>query len=315
MHKILIARPMPRRVAERAAQAFDAVIADHVLSPHETIEALHRHGAAALVLGSNLKMDAATVARLPAAVRVVATTSVGFEHLDVQALRSRGIAATYCPSVVTECTADLTFMLLLCAARRAHDYNTLMRAGWGRKLGFDEMLGVRVSGKTLGIVGMGRVGRAVAQRARGFNMKIIYHDLQPLAQPAAQGAVFHGALEDMLPHCDFLSLHAPSSGAPLMDARTLALLPQGAVLVNAGRGTLVDEDALVDALTHGRLGAAGLDTYLNEPHINMRLAALHNVFLTPHMGTATHETREETGLRALDNIAAVLNGQPALDPL
>ena len=315
MHKILMARPMPRQVAQRALQDFEAVIADHVLSPDEAIAALNASGATGLVLGSNLKLDAAAVARLPAGLRVVATTSVGFDHLDVEALRARGIVVTYCPTVVTDCTADLAFMLLLCAARRAHEYSTLVRAGWGRKLGFDELLGVRVSGKTLGIVGMGRVGRAVAQRARGFDMQVIYHDRQRLAAEAELGAVFHETLDAMLPHCDFLSLHAPSDGSPLMNARTLALLPDGAVLVNAGRGTLVDEDALVASLTNGKLAAAGLDTYLNEPHIDRRLTRLDNVFLTPHMGTATRETRAALGLRALDNVAAVLDGQPALDPL
>ncbi len=315
MHKIVIARPMPARVAQRAAHDFDALLADRVLSQDETIDALQRHAATGLVLGSNLQMDAATVARLPDRVRVVATTSVGFEHLDVPALRARGIAATYCPTSVTACTADLTLMLLLCAARRAHEYDALMRAGWGRKLGFGDLLGTRVSGKTLGIVGMGRIGRAVAQRARGFDMRIVYHDVQRIAPELEHGARHFARLDEMLPHCEFLSLHAPAGAAPLIDARTLALLPRGSVLVNAGRGQLVDEDALVDALRSGQLAAAGLDTYRNEPHVDPRLAQLDNVFLTPHMGTATVETRDDLGLRALDNVAAVLDGRPALDPL
>ncbi|WPB57473.1 D-glycerate dehydrogenase [Xylophilus sp. GOD-11R] len=315
MHKIVIARPMPRAVEAHARAAFDAWVADHVLSADEAVAAITAHGARALVLGTNLRLDRAAVTALPDSVRIVATTSVGFDHLDVAALKERGIAAAYVPQAVTACTADLAFMLLLCAARRAHEYEVLARAGWRRKLGFDELLGIRVSGKALGIVGMGRIGRAMARRASGFDMPVHYHDLQPVDDPALAGAVFHADLDKMLPHCQFLSLHAPGGAQPLMDERRLALLPPGAVLVNAARGSLVDEDALIAALQSGRLAAAGLDTFRNEPVIDLRLTALPNVFMTPHMGTATVETRDEMGLRALDNVAAVLDGGAPLDPL
>ncbi len=315
MHKVVVARPMPRRVTDFAHQTFDAFVAERVLSPGETIDALNQHDAEGLVLGSNIRLDAATVARLPARIRVVATTSVGFDHLDVPALKARGITVTYCPTAVTACTADLTLMLLICAARRANEYNALMRAGWGRKLGFDELLGVRFSGKTLGIAGMGRIGQAVAQRARGFDMQIHYYDVRRLPPELEHGAVFHADLDAMLPHCAFLTLHLPASETPLINARTLALMPDNAILVNAGRGNLVDEDALVNALASGKLAAAGLDTYMNEPNIDARLAGFDNVFLTPHMGTGTVDTREALGIRALENVAAVLGGKPALDPL
>jgi len=315
MHKVVIARPVPQRVADHAAKAFDAYLADHTLNPKETIEALAQHGAAGLVLGSNLKIDAKTAARLSNKVKVVATTSVGFDHLDVPALKARGITVTYNPFAATDCTADLTIMLLLCAARRAHEYNALVRAGWGRKLGFEEMLGIRFSGKTLGIIGMGRIGQAVARRARGFGVRIVYHDIRRLPETLEHGAVFYEDLDAMLPACEFLSLHTPASNAPLMDARRLALLPDRAVLVNAGRGSLVDEKALISALTNGTLAAAGLDTFANEPHVNGSLTKLNNVFVTPHMGTGTIDTREELGLCALENVSAVLNGKPALNPL
>src|SRR5690606_32000327 len=143
--------------------------------------------------------------------------------------------------------------------------------GWGRKLGFGELLGTSVSGETIGIVGMGRIGRAVARRARGFGMQVLYHDVKRLPTDHEQGAVCYEHLDDMLPRCAFLSLHAPAGDKPLIDERSLRLLPEGAVLVNAGRGSLVDEDALVDALVDGRLAAAGLDTYNNEPNPNARL--------------------------------------------
>jgi lactate dehydrogenase-like 2-hydroxyacid dehydrogenase len=164
-----------------------------------------------------------------------------------------------------------------------------------------------VTGKRLGILGMGRVGRVVARRARGFDMEIHYHDLRPL--PAEEG-VFHQTLEGMLPHCDFLSLHCNVTPATrgVMTAQRFAMLPDGAILVNAARGALVDDDALVNALRSGRLRAAGIDAYNNEPNVDPRLVALPNTFLMPHIGSATRETRDAMGFRALDNLDAFFAG-------
>jgi lactate dehydrogenase-like 2-hydroxyacid dehydrogenase len=206
-------------------------------------------------------------------------------------------------------------MLLLCASRRAREYQQIMDNGWRQSLGLPDMLGLDVSARTLGIVGMGRIGQAVARRARGFDMKVIYHNRSRLAPELEQGAIFHAQLSDMLPHCHFLSLHAPAQPgmAALMDGAMLAMLPPGAVLVNTARGQLVDEDALIDALASGRLAAAGLDVFRNEPEYDLRLQKLSNVFLTPHMGSATVDTRNAMGWRCLDNIAEVLDGGVAPD--
>src|SRR5690606_35661622 len=231
-----------------------------------------------IVFGGHLKLPAEAIARLPDSVRVLSTTSVGFDHIDVEAARKRGIVVTNAPSAITDCTADLTFMLLLCASRRAYEYSNLIRTGWKRPLGFDEMSGVRDSGKTLGIYGMGRIGRAVAQRARGFNMRVLYHDVQRLPEELEQGATYYETLEAMLPHCDVLTLHAPATPETtgIINAARLALLPRGAVFINAARGTLVNEDDLIDALTSGQLRAAGLDTFQREPDPDPRLVALPN---------------------------------------
>jgi hydroxypyruvate reductase len=176
---------------------------------------------------------------------------------------------------------------------------------------------MKVSGKTLGIVGLGRIGQAVAKRARGFGMTILYTDVRRLAPEAEQGARYFADLRGMLPHCDILTLHAPGGKETdsMINAETLALLPKGAVFVNAARGQLVDEDALIAALKSGHLFAAGLDVFRNEPDFDLRFASLPNVFLVPHMASATVETRSAMGNRALDNIAAVLSGKPAIDPL
>ena len=317
-HRLVVARPVPHAVTERAQAEFDAVVSDRAdLTPDEVIHALTEHQAEALFLSSNLKLTSALIASLPDSVRVAATCSVGFDHIDVPAAKARGLIVTNTPEVLTDATADLAFMLVLCACRRAWEYVQVMRDGWNRSFGMREMLGTQVSGKSIGIVGFGRIGRAVAQRARGFNMKVFYTDVARVAPELEEGAVFVPSLHELLPQVQVLSLHAPGGAATdkLMNAETIGLLPRGAVLVNAARGSLVDEDALIAALQSGHLFAAGLDVFRNEPGFDTRLAELPNVFLTPHMGSATLETRNAMGFRALDNIAAVLDGKPAIDPL
>lgn len=317
-HRVVVARPVPAAVTSRARELFDAVLFDERdATPDEVIAALEEHGAEGLFLSSNLKLDAAMIARLPSRVRVAATCSVGFDHIDVAAAKARALVVTNTPEVLTDCTADLAFMLLLNACRRGAEYAAVMRAGWRQSFGMREMLGIRASGKRLGIVGFGRIGRAMAQRGRGFGMTILYTDMARAAPDLEQGAVFVPSLDALLPQCDIVTLHAPGGAATdrLMNARTIGLLPRGAVLVNAARGGLVDEDALIDALQSGHLFAAGLDVFRREPDFDTRLAALPNVFLTPHMGSATIETRTAMGYRALDNMAAVLSGGAAIDPL
>lgn len=316
--RLVVARPVPQAVTERASEEFDAMLfADHDGTPAEVLAALERHEADALFFSSNLKVNADFIAAMPKRVRVAATCSVGFDHVDVAAAKARGLVVTNTPEVLTDCTADLAFMLLLCACRRAWESAEIMKQGWRRSFGMGEMLGKQASHKTIGIVGFGRIGRAVAQRARGFDMKVLYTDMAAAAPELEHGAEFVPSLREMLPRCQILSLHAPGGAATdkMMNAETIGLLPKGAGPVNAARGTLVDEDALIDALKSGHLFAAGLDVFRKEPDFDTRLAALPNVFLMPHMGSATLETRNAMGFRALDNIAAVLAGKPAIDPL
>jgi lactate dehydrogenase-like 2-hydroxyacid dehydrogenase len=208
-------------------------------------------------------------------------------------------------------------MLLLSAARRGMEYDRIMRQGWRYRIGQGELLGVRVTGKRIGILGMGRIGRAFAQRARGFDMKVLYHSRTRLPPELERGAEYFSDFHVMLPHCDFLSVHAPGGAATdkMIDAHALSLMPDGAVLVNIARGSLIDEDALYHALTSGKLFAAGLDVFRDEPDFDLRFAALDNVVLSPHVGSGSKETRDAMGFRALDNIAAVLAGRPAIDPL
>ena len=316
--RLIVSRQIPPAVAARIAADFDCPWpGGRDMTPDETIAALAEHQADALMLTSHLKFGADVISRLPATVKIAATCSVGFEHIDVAAAKARGLPVTNTPDVLTDCTADLTFLLILGACRRAHEYDAIIRAGWRRGYGLGEMLGTKVSGKTLGILGLGRIGQAVAQRARGFSMRVIYCNPRRLAPEHEQGAEYFPTLESMLPHCDILSLHARSGPdtAGIMNAEGFALLPKGAVFVNAARGNLVNEEALIAALRSGHLFAAGLDVFNNEPAFDQRFAELPNTFLFPHMGSATVETRNAMGMRALDNIASVLAGKPAIDPL
>ena len=306
-------------VIARAREEFDSIILDGPgdMTVAEITAAATSLQAEAILFTNTLPLNAAAIAGLPASVRAAATSSVGYDHIDVPAAKARGLVVTNTPGVLTECTADFAMMLLLAAARRGAEYDRIMRQGWRRRIGQGELLGVRVTGKRVGILGMGRIGRAFAQRARGFDMKVLYHGRTRLPPELEQGAEYYPNFHDMLPHCDFLSVHAPGGAATnkMIDARALSLLPQGAVLVNVARGSLVDEDALLDALTSGKLFAAGLDVFRDEPDYDLRFSTLDNVVLAPHVGSASKETRDAMGFRALDNIAAVLAGRPAIDPL
>ncbi len=316
--RLVSAQDMPPAVADRIRAEFDAPpLPTARLGPAELVEAARLHRPEALLVSSTTAVDAALVRALPDSVRLVATVSVGFDHVDRSALRARNIALTNTPDVLTDCNADLTLLLILGACRRAAEYGAVIRDGWNRPLRMTELLGIRVSGRTLGIVGMGRIGRAVARRARGFGMTVLYCNRSRLPPGLEEGATFVSDLDAMLPRCQVLTLHVPGGPATagLIGARELALLPEGAVLVNAARGTLLDEDALFDALDRGRLAAAGLDVFRNEPAIDSRFGSHPRIFATPHMGSATIETRTAMGMRALDNVRAFCAGLPPGDPV
>ncbi|WP_028202340.1 2-hydroxyacid dehydrogenase [Paraburkholderia nodosa] len=311
--RLLIARKVPSAVAKRAVAEFHAFVTDADMDAWSVVDFCKRHEVPAVLIGKKSGLQAEHIAALPESVKIIANASAGVDHLDVAAARERGIVVTNAPDALTECTADFSMLLVLAACRRASEYERIMRNGWGKSFGMTDMLGTRVHGKTLGIVGFGRIGRAVARRALGFGMRVIYTDIDRAAPAAENGATYYASFEDMLPHCEVLTLHVPGGGAPLMTKKEFGLLPKGAVFINAARGGLVDEDALYDALTSGHLFGAGLDVYRNEPNVDQRFARLDNVFLSPHMASATVETRDQMGFTALDNVAAVLDGRPALN--
>ena len=312
---VLVTRKLPSAVEARLQRDYDARLNpdDRLYSKEELVE--RARGAQGILPCHTEHFSADVFERLPAEVRIIANFSVGFDHVDVEAARRKGVVVTNTPDVLSDATAELTMMLMIGAARRASEGEKLVREAKWKDWSPAFMVGTQVTGKRLGILGMGRVGQVVARRARGFDMTIHYHDVRRLPPEREHGAIFHEALEDMLPHCDFLTLHCNVTPATrgLMDARRFALLPDGAILVNAARGAIVDDDAIVQALQTGKLRAAGIDAYNNEPHVDKRLVALPNTFLMPHIGSATAETRDAMGYRALDNLDAFFAGREPRD--
>lgn len=310
---VLVTRKLPAAVEERLRRDYRPRLnADDRL--YDTDELLQRaEGADAILPCHTEHFTADVITRLPKRVRAIANFSVGVDHVDLQAAKERGLIVTNTPDVLTDATAELTLLLMLGAARRASEGERLVRSGQWNTWSPSFMVGVQVTGKRLGIIGMGRVGQVTARRARGLDMEIHYTDLRRLPPEREAGAVYHETIEALLPQCDFLALHCPATPETrgLLNAQRIALLPDGAIVVNAARGSVVDEAALIAALQSGKLYAAGLDVYNNEPHINPAFRRLENVFLLPHIGSATRETRDAMGFRALDNLDAIFaNREP-----
>jgi len=251
-------------------------------------------------------IDAELIAAAGERLKLIANFGAGVNHIDLRAARARGIVVTNTPGVLTEDTADMTMALILAVPRRLAEGEKLVRSGQWKGWSPGGMLGHRIGGKALGIVGMGRIGQAVARRARAFGLSIHYHNRHRLPEQveAELGATFHADLDTMLGQIDILTIHTPLNDASrdLIDARRIGLLGPHVYLINASRGGIVDEEAMIDALESGRLAGAGLDVWRFEPQIDPRLLALPNVVMTPHMGSATFEGRQATGEKVIANI-------------
>ena len=316
--RVLVTRRMMPDVEERLARDFTATLSvgDRALTRDEMLAMADSHDAL-LTCSFDSKWGPDYISALPASIRIVATHSVGYDHLNIPLAKTRGIAVTNTPDVLTDATADLTLLLLLGAARGASWGHRMVRENrWGETslvapMGFD------VSGRRLGILGMGRIGQAVARRAAAFGMTLHYHSRSPVAKSMEHGAHYHAGFDDMLAHCDFLSINCASTPATrgMVNAAAIALMPNGAIIVNSARGDIVDDDALIAALKSGKLAAAGLDVFKGEPNIDPRYRELDNAFLLPHLGSATPATRSAMGHRATDNLEAFFRGERPLDLL
>jgi glyoxylate reductase len=309
---VAVTRALPHAVEARMAELFDAALSadDAPLGPSGLAAAMA--DADVLVPTVTDRITADLLAAAPDRLRLIANYGAGVGHIDLQAARERGIVVTNTPGVLTEDTADMAMALILAAPRRLVEGDKLVRAGGWTGWSPTGMRGHRVGGKRLGILGMGRIGQAVAMRARAFGLQVHYHGRHRLPEVAeAQlGATFHADLDAMLAAVDILTIHTPhtASTAGLIDARRLDLLGRGGWLINTARGEIVDPQALVEALETGRIAGAGLDVYVGEPAVDPRLVALDNVILLPHLGSATFEGREAMGMKVVANIRSWVDG-------
>ena len=308
---VLVTRKLPEAVEDRLRRDYDARLnPDDRFYPSDELVAL-ADGADAILPCHTEILSAEVIARLPDSVRAIVNFSVGVNHVDLDAAKARGIVVTNTPDVLSDATAEIAMLLMLGAARRASEGEALVRSGEWDAWSPAFMVGIQMTGKRLGIIGMGRVGQVVARRARGFDMAVHYHNRRRLDAETEAGAVYHHTLEGLLPRCDFLSIHCPATPETrhLLDARRIALLPDGAIVVNTARGAIVDDEALIAALRSGKVAGAGLDVFNNEPDIHPAYRELETTFLLPHVGSATRETRDAMGFRALDNLDAIAAGR------
>ena len=306
---LLVTRRLPPDVEARAARDYDVRI--NAGDTARTALPMLAQPADAILCSPGDRLDAAAIAALPPGLRAIGTFSVGFDHIDVAAARARGVGVVNTPDVLSVATAECALLLMLMAARRAGEGERLVRASGWTGWAPTQLLGQGVAGRRLGIFGMGRIGRELARLAQGLGMAVHYRDVAPLPPELERGCQFHGDDDSFLAASEILSLNAPGGGATRhwLDAARIAKLPPGAVVVNAARGTLVDDAALAAALRSGQVAAAGLDVYDGEPAIHPGYLALENVVLLPHLGSATLQARNAMGTLVLDGLDALLAGR------
>jgi len=304
--RVLVTRRLPEGGTDPLTAAGHEIVAradDTAFTPDELAVAVAEVDGVVCLLTD--RIDAAVVAAGTPRLRVVGNVAVGYDNIDVGAAREAGVAVCNTPGVLDETTADVAFLLILAASRLAHDAEADLRAGRWPGWGVNQYLGRDVHGATLGLVGYGRIGRAVARRATGFGMQVLHHTRHDTGEPG-----WRGDLDALLAESDVVSLHVPLGEATrhLVDERRLGLMRPGAVLVNTARGPVVDEEALAGALEDGRLFAAGLDVYEREPEVHPRLLAAPRTVLLPHIGSASQATRTRMARMACEGVVSVLAG-------
>ncbi len=316
--KVLVTRKWPKKVEEKLLSTFDATlnVEDQPLSEHELIEGMKTYDA--LLPTVTDPITDKIISTPDKKVKIIGNFGVGFNNIDIDSARDNNIVVTNTPEVLTDCTADIAMLLMLGVARRGSEGEFHVRkkewTGWRPT----HMMGTKVTGKTLGLIGMGRIAQAMAHKSHfGFNMKIIFFD--PYFDNAEIIKKFEatklGSIDEVLSQADFVSLHCPSTKETrgLMNKETISKMKKSAYLINTARGDIVNESELVEALKEEKIMGAGLDVYEREPSVEQDLINLKNVFLLPHLGSATNETREAMGMRVFENLMAFFNNQEPRD--
>mgnify|MGYP002059462005 FL=1 len=315
--KILVTRKISDGAEEKLKKEFDVNLnlQDEPIPTDDLIKMGNDYDG--LITSGFDKVGEEFFSNLNGKLKIIAHVGVGYDNISIKAAEVKKIKVTNTPNVLNEAVAETTILLILAASRRAGEAYNLVRSDNWKKQKPDLtkfMIGNSVTGKTLGIIGMGRIGRIVAQSAKAFGMKIIYYNRNKLSEDLEDGAKYYSDLNSMLPECDFVSIHTPATPDTknILNASTIGLLPNHAVVINTSRGSTIDDDALIDALQNKKIYGAGLDVFNNEPNLDNRYTKLDNCFVLPHIGSATHETRLAMSMMAVDNIYCFFNNKPLI---
>ena len=315
--KILVTRKISDGAEDKLKKEFDVDLnlKDEPIPTGELIKMGNDYDG--LITSGFDKVGEEFFSNLTGKLKIIAHVGVGYDNISINAAELKKIKVTNTPNVLNEAVAETTILLILAASRRVGEAYNLVRSDNWKKQKPDLtkfMIGNSVTGKTLGIIGMGRIGRIVAQSAKAFGMKIIYYNRNKLSEDLEDGAKYYSDLNSMLPECDFVSIHTPATPDTknILNASTIGLLPNHAVVINTSRGSTIDDNALIDALENKKIYGAGLDVFNNEPNLDSRYTKLDNCFVLPHIGSATHETRLAMSMMAVDNIYCFFNNKPLI---
>jgi len=315
--KILVTRKISDAAEEKLKNSFEVTLnlKDEPISKNELIRMANDYDG--FISTGFDKIGDEFFKDLNGKLKIIAQVGVGYDNISVKSAEHKKIKVTNTPNVLNEAVAETTILLILAASRRIGEAYNLVRSGdWkNQKPDLTKfMIGNSVTGKTLGIIGMGRIGRMAAKCAKAFGMKIIYYNRNKLSEDLEDGAKYYSDMNSMMPECDFVSIHTPATVETkhILNASTISLLPKHAVVINTSRGSTIDDDALIDALQNKKIFAAGLDVFNNEPNLDERYMKLDNCFVLPHVGSATHETRLAMSMMAVDNICNYFENKPLI---
>ena len=315
--KILVTRKMTDEAEKKLAENFEVTFNknDDPIPYEELIKLANQYDGMA-VSGWD-KFDENFFNNMNGRLKIIATFSVGYDHIDIKSAKEKNIIITNTPNVLNDAVAEITLLLMLATCRKAYEGISLVKSGKWKDVKVDFVnfvMGQSLTGKTLGIIGMGRIGRIVAKRAKGFGMKIIYCNRNKLSNEIEDGAKYYESVNSMMPDCDFVSIHTPATSETknILNNAAIELLPKHAIVINTSRGSTVDDEALIKALQNNKIYAAGLDVFINEPNVDERYLKLDNCFLLPHIGSSNYETRDAMAIMAVDNIYAYFNNKPLL---
>jgi len=314
MKKVFVTRKLLKENEEKLKELFDVKLNsdDKIYSAAEIVESSKNFDGILSSVTDPINSD--TISKLSSSIKIIANGAVGFGNIDIKAAREKGITVTNTPDVLTDATADIQILLLLGASRKAYEGRIAAETqNW--KWSWDFLLGKQMSNKRLGILGMGRIGRAVAKRAKAFGMEIHYHNRSKLSTELEDGAIYHKSIKDLFEQSEFLSLNCPATPetTKIINKETLSFLKKNTVIGNAARGDIVDDDAMVEAIKNGTVFAYGLDVYNGEPKIHPEYLNLKNIFLLPHLGSATKRTRWDMAYRATKNLEEFFSGKKPQD--